>query len=95
MSYSSVSSDVAERGAEGESPLAGSDHPADHSVYVIGHTGSVCPHHDGSEEAAVRGHIQPQLSGGCWCQTRDGQRPQSAPGGATDLRPLHPEDISL
>lgn len=52
----------------------------------ISHPDDVYPRHDGTQEAPVGGHVQPQLSGGCWCQVGNGQRPQSASRGEADLR---------
>lgn len=57
---------------------------------VTGHSGGVFPRHDSAEEASVRGHVQPQLTGGGWSQTGDGQCPQSTARGAADLRPAPP-----
>lgn len=81
-----LSCPLAERGAKRASPLAGCDHSPDHAVRATGHPGGVFPRPDSTEEAPVGGHIQPQLTGGGWCQAGDGQRPQSAPGGEADLR---------
>ena len=91
--YASLS--FAERWAKGACSLACSDHPPDHPMCITGHPGSVFPHHYSSEETPVRGYIQPQLTGGSWSQTGDGQCPQSAPRGETNLKSaeLHHMDV--
>lgn len=53
--------------------MVGSHHSSDHPVCINSHPGGVLPHHDSPEETSVRGHIQPQLTGGGWSQTGDGQ----------------------
>lgn len=58
--------------------MVGSGHSFDHSMCLTGHPGGVFSHHDSTKEASIRGHIQPQLTGGSWGQTGNGQRPQSA-----------------
>lgn len=62
----------AERWTQGARSMAGSDYSHFHPVCVTGYLGGFHPGHDSTEEATVRGHIQPQLTGGGWSQTGDG-----------------------
>lgn len=80
----------AERRAQRACSLAGGGHSSDNPLHVTGHLSGLFPHHDGPEEASVRGHLQPQLTGSGWSQTGDGQCPQSAPRGKIDLRSAAP-----
>lgn len=67
--------------------MAGSDDSHLHAVRTARHPGHIRPGHDGAEEAAVGGDVQPQLAGGGRSSTGDGKRPEGPARGEAHLRP--------